>query len=122
MDIRAKYLLEIKTKYISGIHLGSRAVFFFQCGREITIDFHQVKLWRARHEMSSQRAASRTNLDHGVLWRDGRRINNLAGNPFVGKKVLPIPLAGSIQSSAPALFGSISDIFLRSGTTRERSS
>ena len=112
MDIRAKHLFEIKTKYISGIHLGSRAVFFFQCGREITIDFHQVKLWRARHEMSSQRAASRTNLDHGVLWRDGRRINNLAGNPFVGKKVLPISLAGSIQSSAPALFGSISDIFV----------
>ena len=94
------------------MHLGARAIFFFQCGRKITIDFHQVKLWRARHEMSSQRAASRTNLDHGVLWRDGRRINNLAGNPFVGKKVLPISLAGSIQSSAPALFGSISDIFV----------
>ena len=112
MGIRAKHLLEIKTKYISGIHLGSRAVFFFQYGREITIDFHQVKLWRARHEMSSQRAASRTNLDNGILWRDGRRINYLAGNLFVGKKVLPIPLAGSIQSSTPALFGPISDIFV----------
>jgi hypothetical protein len=62
--------------------------------------------------MSSQRTAPRTNLDHGILWRDGRRINNLAGNPFVGKKVLPKTLAGSIQSNAPASFGAISDTFV----------
>jgi hypothetical protein len=94
------------------MHLGARAVFFFQCGREIPIDFHQVKVWRARHEMSSQRTAPRTNLDHGVLWRDDCRINNLASNPFVGKKVLPKTLAGSIQSNAPAWFGAISDTFV----------
>jgi hypothetical protein len=62
--------------------------------------------------MSSQRAAPRTNLDHGVLWRDDRRINNLASNPFVSKKVLPKTLAGSIQSNAPVSFGSISDTFV----------
>ena len=62
--------------------------------------------------MRSQRTASRTNLDHGVLWQDRRRINNLAGHPFVSEKVLPKTLAGSIQSGAPALFGSISDIFV----------
>jgi len=112
LGIRAKHLLEIETEHISGMHLGTRAVFFFQCGRKITIDFHQVKLWRARHEMSSQRTAPGTNLDHGVLWRDDCRFDNPAGNPSVGEKVLPKTLAGPIQSSAPALFGSVSDTFV----------